>query len=118
MNVPQHSVIPVPPLLLRRLVGCLAPDCIVLFGSRARGIARPASDIDLLLIGAWNVEPRRLLRHARLLVAHNFPSVDLVLCTPTEIDVAKAGWSPFLHSILESGTVIYRRLPGELENLL
>ena len=81
----------------------------MLFGSRARSAARPSSDIDLLLVGAWNMEPMQLLRHARHLVMHSFPRVDLVLCTPEEIADAQAGGAPFLRSILESGVVIYER---------
>jgi predicted nucleotidyltransferase len=95
--------------LLQRLIHSLAPDRVLLFGSRARGLARLGSDIDLLLVGAWNTEPRLLLRHARLLVRHSFPRVDLVLCTTEEVAAAEAGHAPFLFSILESGVVIYQR---------
>src|SRR5579859_6541666 len=99
----------VPPDVLQRLVCSLAPDRVVLFGSRARAAERPASDIDLLLVGAWSMEPVQLLRHARHLVGHSLPRVDLVLCTPEEIAAAEAGRKPFLRSILESGVVIYQR---------
>ena len=99
----------VPPDLLQRLVCSLAPDRVVLFGSRARSAARPSSDIDLLLLGTWSMEPAQLLRHARHLVMHSFPRVDLVLCTPEELADAQAGRAPFLRSILESGVVIYQR---------
>jgi predicted nucleotidyltransferase len=95
--------------LLQRLIHSLTPDRVLLFGSRARGLARPGSDIDLLLVGAWNMEPGLLLRHARLLVRHSFPRVDLVLCTPEEIAAAEAGHAPFLLSILDSSVVIYQR---------
>jgi hypothetical protein len=56
-----------------------------------------------------NQEPPHLLRHARHLVMHSFPRVDIVLCTPEEIAAAQAGHAPFLRSILESGVVIYQR---------
>ena len=36
--------------IVRRLVEAVDPDRIILFGSRARGDARPDSDIDLLII--------------------------------------------------------------------
>ncbi len=99
----------VPPDLLLRLVRSLSPDRVLLFGSRARNLAHPASDIDLLLVGAWSMESAHLLRHARHLVMHSFPRVDLVLCTPEEIAAAQAGHAPFLRSILESAVVIYQR---------
>lgn len=97
------------PAVLQRLVDSLAPDRVVLFGSWARAAARPTSDIDLLLIGTWTMEPVALLRHARHLVRCGFPRVDLVLCTPSEIAQAQAGRAPFLHSILDGGVVIYER---------
>lgn len=36
--------------IVERLVAELAPECIFLFGSRARGNARPDSDYDLMLM--------------------------------------------------------------------
>lgn len=103
MTAPQIQT--VPPDVLQRLVCSLVPDRVVLFGSAARA----ESDIDLLLVGAWSLDPAQLLRHARHLVAHSFPRVDLVLCTPEEIAAAESGGAPFLRSILESGVVIYER---------
>jgi predicted nucleotidyltransferase len=99
----------VPQNVLQRLVHSLAPDRVLLFGSRARSAAHPASDIDLLLVGTWSMDSAQLLRHARHLVAHSFPRFDLVLCTPEEIAAAETGGAPFLRSILESGIVIYDR---------
>jgi uncharacterized protein len=99
----------VPSDVLQRLIHSLAPDLILLFGSRARNLARPASDIDLLLVGEWRMEPTDLLRHARHLVMHSFPRVDLVVCTHEELAAAQAGRADFLRSILESGILVYQR---------
>lgn len=95
---------------MQRLVCSLAPDRVLLFGSRARSSARASSDIDLLLVGMWSMDRAQLLRHARHLVAHSFPRVDLVFCTPEEITAADEGDAPFLRSILESGVLIYERV--------
>jgi predicted nucleotidyltransferase len=43
--------------IVRRIVETIHPKKILLFGSRARGDARPESDIDLLVI-ADSTEPR------------------------------------------------------------
>ncbi len=99
----------VPQDVLQRLVCSLAPDSVMLFGSRARASARAVSDIDLLLVGTWTMDRAYLLRHARRLVAHSFPHVDLVLCTQEEIRMAKTDGAPFLQSILEKGVLIYDR---------
>jgi len=106
---PQNPAVALSTDILRRLVHSLAPDRIILFGSRASGAAHPESDIDLLVVGSWNFEPARLLRYARQLVADSFPSVDLVLCTPEDVAAAKAGNAPFLRSAIESGIVVYQR---------
>jgi predicted nucleotidyltransferase len=44
--------------IVRRLIEAVDPDRIVMFGSRARGDARPDSDLDLLIIKDSS-EPRR-----------------------------------------------------------
>jgi len=38
------------PEIIRRIVAAIDPDRIILFGSHARGQARPNSDYDLLVI--------------------------------------------------------------------
>ena len=61
-----------------------------------------------LFVGVWSMEPAHVLRHARHLVMHSFPRVNLVFCTPEDIAAAQTGHAPFLRSILESGVVIYQ----------
>jgi hypothetical protein len=101
----------IPPFLdtpVGRLVRALAPERIVLFGSYAKGTARPGSDVDLLVVCAVAHEPWAA-RRARQLVAPAFPPIDLVLCTPEEADHAAEQRSPFLESILEHGVTVFRR---------
>ncbi len=89
------------------LAQALRPRNIILFGSRARGTAGPASDIDLLIVGDWIGERDQWLRTARLLVGRSFPPVDLVLCTPEDLDSPAAGEALFFRSIIETGRVLY-----------
>jgi uncharacterized protein len=44
--------------LVQRIVARFAPDRVILFGSRARGDARPDSDIDLLVLFSEVEDPR------------------------------------------------------------
>jgi predicted nucleotidyltransferase len=97
---------------VRTLSQALRPHRIILFGSRARGAATPASDIDLLLVGDWSGEREPWLRTARLLVGRSFPAVDVVLCTPEDLNSA-GGEALFLRSVIETGRVLYR-LPGRI----
>ena len=99
-----------PPFLRRplgRLVRAFAPTQVVLFGSYAKGGAEPGSDVDLLVVAELDGDRTIQLRRARQLVATSFPPVDVVLCTPDEVEGAATAASPFLSSVLESGLVLY-----------
>jgi predicted nucleotidyltransferase len=81
------------PELLRRMVDIIVreadPDAIILFGSRARGDARPGSDIDLLVIEREPFGPgrSRIKEAARLYRAlGDLPaSKDLLLYSRDEV---------------------------------
>ena len=71
--------------VVRRLVDAIDPDRIILFGSRARGDARPDSDFDLLLIKRSDDPPhRRVIPAYRALSGLGIPK-DLLWRTPQEI---------------------------------
>jgi len=94
---------------VRRILQAGNPIKIVLFGSRARGEARPDSDLDLLIV-EYSTLPRhmRALPYRRALVGL-FPSKDIVVRTPQEV----ADWanvsSYFLTTALREGKVLYER---------
>ena len=94
---------------LERLVRAFAPTQVVLYGSYAKGAAEPGSDVDLLVVAELDGDRTIQLRRARQLVAASFPPVDVVLCTPEEVEGAATAASPFLSSVLESGLVLYSR---------
>src|SRR6266566_7047476 len=75
--------------IVRRLVEAVDPDRIVLFGSRARGDARPDSDLDLLIVKDSD-EPRhrRAIPAYTALAGLGIPT-DIVWRTSAEI----AEWS-------------------------
>jgi predicted nucleotidyltransferase len=102
----------IPPFLQRplaRLVRAFAPTQVVLFGSYAKDAAEPGSDVDLLVVTELDGDLTVPLRRARQLVAASFPPIDVVLCTPEEIEGAATAPSPFLASVLESGVILYSR---------
>lgn len=90
-----------------RLVG--DPIKIVLFGSRARHDPRSDSDIDILIVEESNL-PRykRAPRYLRALVGL-FPSKDIVVWTPQEIEEWDRVPNAFITTALREGKVLYER---------
>ena len=85
------------------------PLKIVLFGSRARGSARPDSDYDLLIIEPSNLPRfRRAARYRRALKGLGLAK-DIVVWTPEEV----AEWTnvpnAFITKALSEGVVLYER---------
>lgn len=85
----MYQVVVDEPLLeemVRRLVDAIDPDRIILFGSRARGDARPDSDVDLLVIKDSDEVPlRRSIPAYRALGQIPAPT-DILWRTPQEVE--------------------------------
>ena len=104
-----------------RIVERLQPEKIVLFGSRARGSASSASDIDLLLI-LNDKHPyaalKRWDRFGAVLKLFHYRSFGLDVMVLTEAEIKKlhdeneGEWDLVLE-ILEEGKTIYDRAPKE-----
>lgn len=90
------------------------PQKIVLFGSRARGDARPDSDYDLLLIEPSD-QPRyrRAARYRRALVGLA-SAKDILVWTPEEVAEWREVPNAFMTAALSEGMVLYEQwaLPG------
>lgn len=102
-----------PPLteMLRRYVQALrdaVPDVerIVLFGSYARGQARPYSDVDLTVVAASFGGQDLLTRAVRLGHANErlMMPIEAIGVTPAEVANARPG--SFLHEVLSSGVAV------------
>lgn len=100
-----------PPLddIVRTIVERFAPLRIVLFGSRARGDARPESDLDLLVIMESELSPT-----ARASAVHEvfWPrrwSLDVLVHTPAEIARMRETFGSLIHTIDAEGRSLYER---------
>ncbi|MGA3323097.1 MAG: nucleotidyltransferase domain-containing protein [Terriglobia bacterium] len=106
MNPPNDNLIDD---IVRRIVETAHPEKIILFGSRARGDARPNSDFDLLVIKESDEPGYR--RDAPLYVALaglNVP-VDVMVYTPEEVTDWSAVPQAFITTAVREGKVVYER---------
>ncbi len=106
MSTPKPNIVRE---IVRRIVDTAQPEKVILFGSRARGDARPNSDYDLLVIKASD-EPRYRRSVALYIALADLPvEVELMVYTPEEV----AEWSnvpqAFVTTAVREGTTIYER---------
>ena len=92
-----------------RIVGALAPERVILFGSYAHGKPTPDSDVDLLIVMETEERPSKRRRAvSRLFRDRPFP-MDIVVRTPAEMKQSMERVDPFIHDVLKRGKVLYER---------
>ena len=106
--------------VLERLVNSLKPSNpskIILFGSRARGVATPDSDVDLMVIlddndVAKTYEERisKKLFISKLVREINYETaLDILVYSKEELRLLKERGNSFLNAIEKNGKVIYEK---------
>ena len=94
---------------VQRMLRAGAPLRIVLFGSHARGTARPDSDLDLLVIEESMLPRyRRPVPYLRALTGLH-PVKDVVVWTPDEVARWASVPAAFITTALREGRVLYER---------
>ncbi len=106
---------PVTEELLREMTAKIVrevnPRKVVLFGSHARGTARPDSDLDFLVIedGPFNAQRSRRAEMARLWML--FPDVrvpiDFLVYSSEEVAKWEASKNHVIHHAISDGRVLY-----------
>jgi len=71
--------------MVRRLVEQFDPEQIILFGSHARGDARPDSDVDLLVVMPVQGSKREKRIEMQLALLDIPVDKDIIVVTPTEV---------------------------------
>lgn len=90
------------------IVGALAPQAIVWFGSAAAGRARPDSDLDFLIISPRGAVSRKdLLRRARRAIWTVPAAVDLLVYFPDEIEDRRDMLGGIVSEALRTGIVVH-----------
>ena len=93
------------PEVTRRIVERFSPSRIILFGSQARGVARPLSDIDLLVVFQTDGDRRERRVAIRTALADLIVDKDILVVTETEATAPRAG--SIIEAALKEGVPLY-----------
>jgi predicted nucleotidyltransferase len=96
--------------LARRIATEIAPQRVILFGSRARGGAEPDSDVDLLIITDRPAGSDASL-NLRRKIDYSFP-LDLIVCDAGRLARRIQACDFFLQDAVRFGKVLYERSDG------
>ena len=96
--------------IVQKIVTHVAPERIILFGSRARGEADEESDLDLFIVQSGTASNREVRRQVdRLLLGRRF-AVDVIVRKPDEVQKNLQDGNPFYtHHVFREGKVLYER---------
>jgi predicted nucleotidyltransferase len=92
-----------------RIVRDFHPLQLILFGSHARGDARPESDIDLLVVLPQVTNKRQAAIEIRRALADLPVCKDIIVTTPEEITRRGNFVGTLLRPALQEGKVLYER---------
>jgi predicted nucleotidyltransferase len=106
MNPPNEDLIGD---IVRRIVETAQPEKIILFGSRARGDARPHSDFDVLVIKESSEPSYRRDAPLYLALAGLNAPVDVMVYTPEEVTDWSAVPQAFITTAVREEKVVYER---------
>lgn len=95
--------------ITQRLIEGYAPERILLYGSRARGVHRPDSDIDILVIKDTTDAPIARRIAVERLLQDRAVALDIEVYTPREARRLYAAGCPFIEEVMETGKVLYMR---------
>jgi len=97
--------------MVQRIVDGFGPQKVILFGSHARGLAGPDSDVDLLVVMAVDGSKR----HQRVAIRSALNSMglakDIIVATPDEMERYQNLPGTLIRSAVRQGKVLYER-PG------
>jgi len=104
-------VMAAPPIehIVKRIVEALGPRRVVLFGSRARGTARPDSDVDLLVEMETPLRFYERIGAVLELFGVRPWSMDVIVLTPEEAAEERRSRNSIVTVAEREGKVLYER---------
>jgi predicted nucleotidyltransferase len=91
-----------------QIASCYAAERIILFGSQARGDARPDSDADILIIMPFDGSGLRKSVEILVRLSPKF-QIDLITRRSEDVRRSYADGDPLIGEALEEGIVLYER---------
>ena len=95
--------------IVERIRKSLAPERIILFGSRARDAAQAESDFDLLVIKQSDQPRHRRSAPLYTLLADLPVEVEIMVYTPTEVKEWSNVPQAFVTTAIREGKVLYEK---------
>jgi uncharacterized protein len=95
--------------MVRRVVESFSPEKIILFGSHARGMAKPDSDADLLIIMPIKNSRHELRLRIRCALYGIGMAKDILVITAQEYEAAHQIVGTVERSAWKEGKVLYER---------
>ena len=93
--------------IIRRIASALTPKAIILFGSRARGEARPDSDVDLLVVWRDENPPAYRAAGVRRAIGRQSLPMDVAVVTPSEFDHLRTRKAHIVGIAAREGIVVH-----------
>ena len=97
--------------MVQRIVDGFGPQKVILFGSHARGLAGPDSDVDLLVVMAVDGSKRQQRVAIRSALNSMGLAKDIMVATPDEMERYQNLAGTLIRSAVREGKVLYER-PG------
>jgi uncharacterized protein len=93
--------------VVRKIVELVHPLSIILFGSSARGEAKPESDIDLMVVMPEGVHRRKTAQFLYQHISGIKTPFDIVVATPRDLEKHKNNVGLIYKSVMREGKEVY-----------